>query len=124
VLLEREALGGRIAQPELERGGRVDAPVGEIAARGRRREASAASKNFAASSTMSMSVFLRSSRLASASEYFGSGMPACSAGRSTASGNDTPSVSITKSKILPFLPAEKSNHIAFWSLTKNEGVRS
>src|SRR5262249_33620930 len=29
-----------------------------------------------------------------------------------------------KSKMLPFLPEEKSNHIDFWSLTKNEGVRS
>src|SRR5262245_35616286 len=26
--------------------------------------------------------------------------------------------------MLPFLPEEKSNHIDFWSLTKNEGVRS
>src|SRR5207253_6404032 len=29
-----------------------------------------------------------------------------------------------KSKMLPFLPDEKSNHIAFWSLTKNDGVFS
>src|ERR1700734_1439882 len=35
-----------------------------------------------------------------------------------------PSVSIRKSKMLPFLPEEKSNHIAFWSLTKNDGVFS
>ena len=46
------------------------------------------------------------------------------ASRSTASGNSTPSVSITKSKMLPFLPEEKSNHIAFSSLTKNDGVFS
>src|SRR5262245_49004269 len=26
--------------------------------------------------------------------------------------------------MVPFLPEEKSNHIDFWSLTKNEGVRS
>ena len=26
--------------------------------------------------------------------------------------------------MLPFLPAEKSNHMDFWSLTKNEGVFS
>ncbi len=26
--------------------------------------------------------------------------------------------------MLPFLPEEKSNHIAFWSLTKNDGVFS
>src|SRR6204780_2717878 len=31
---------------------------------------------------------------------------------------------MTKSKMLPFLPEEKSNHIAFWSLTKNDGVFS
>ena len=51
-------------------------------------------------------------------------MPACCASRSTASGKLTPSVSITKSKMLPFLPEEKSNHTAFWSLTKNDGVFS
>ena len=51
-------------------------------------------------------------------------MPACCASRSTASGNESPSVCITKSKILPFLPEEKSNHAIFWSLTKNEGVFS
>ena len=55
---------------------------------------------------------------------FGSGMPACAASRSTASGNDKPSVSIRKSKMLPFLPEEKSNHACFWSLTKNEAVFS
>src|SRR5882757_5041899 len=31
---------------------------------------------------------------------------------------------MTKSKIVPFLPDEKSNHAIFWSLTKNEGVFS
>src|SRR4051812_31595530 len=46
------------------------------------------------------------------------------ASRSTASGNSTPSVSMTKSKIEPFLPDEKSNHACFWSLTKNDGVFS
>ena len=46
------------------------------------------------------------------------------ASRSTASGNVTPSVCITKSKMLPFLPDEKSNHAAFWSFTKNEAVFS
>src|SRR5439155_18396379 len=51
-------------------------------------------------------------------------MPACAASRSTASGNDSPSVSITKSKMLPFLPEEKSNQAIFWSLAKNEGVFS
>ncbi len=31
---------------------------------------------------------------------------------------------MTKSKMLPFLPEEKSNQAIFWSLTKNEGVFS
>ena len=51
-------------------------------------------------------------------------MPAWAASRSTASGKLTPSVSMTKSKIVPFLPEEKSNHAIFWSFTKNEGVFS
>jgi hypothetical protein len=29
-----------------------------------------------------------------------------------------------KSKMLPFLPEEKSNHACFWSLTKKDGVFS
>jgi hypothetical protein len=33
--------------------------------------------------------------------------------RSTASGKETPSVSMTKSKIEPFLPDEKSNQACF-----------
>ena len=39
-------------------------------------------------------------------------------------GKERPSVSITKSKMLPFLPAEKSNQRPFWSLTKKDGVFS
>ena len=54
----------------------------------------------------------------------GTARPACPASRSTASGKLTPSVSMRKSKMLPFLPDEKSNHIAFWSLTQNDGVFS
>src|SRR5256885_6994632 len=42
----------------------------------------------------------------------------------SASGKFTPSVCITKSKMLPFLPEEKSNQAAFWSFTKNDGVFS
>ena len=38
--------------------------------------------------------------------------------------NAATSVIITKSKMLPFLPEEKSNQAIFWSLTKNEGVFS
>jgi len=51
-------------------------------------------------------------------------MPAIEASRSTASGNETPSVFITKSKMLPFRPDEKSNQACFSSLTKNDGVFS
>src|SRR6266702_4745696 len=73
---------------------------------------------------MSLRVLRRSSRASSSGEIFGSGMPACAASRSTASGKLSPSVIITKSKIVPFLPEEKSNHAIFWSLTKNDGVFS
>src|SRR5262249_6322375 len=83
-----------------------------------------ASKNFAARSMMSCSVLRRSSRASSSREAFGTGTPAIAARRSTASGNDTPSVCITKSKMLPFLPDEKSNQAAFWSFTKKDGVFS
>ena len=31
---------------------------------------------------------------------------------------------MTKSKMLPFLPEEKSNQACFWSLTKKDGVFS
>src|SRR5205085_6453699 len=52
------------------------------------------------------------------------GTPAMEATCSTASGNVPPSVIITTSKMLPFLPEEKSNQACFWSLTKNDGVFS
>src|SRR5436190_1799990 len=65
-----------------------------------------------------------SSRASSSCETLGSGMPASEASRSTASGNERPSVSIRKSKIEPFLPEEKSNHACFWSFTKKDGVFS
>src|SRR6476469_4849475 len=51
-------------------------------------------------------------------------MPAIEASRSTASGNDTPSVFMTKSKMFPFKPDEKSNQACFSSLTKKDGVFS
>ncbi len=51
-------------------------------------------------------------------------MPAIEASRSTASGNDTPSVFMTKSKMFPFRPDEKSNQACFSSLTKKDGVFS
>ena len=72
----------------------------------------------------SCSVRRFSSRCTSSGEYCGIGMPAICASRSTASGKVTPSVSMRKSKMLPFLPEEKSNHACFWSLTKNEAVFS
>src|SRR5262245_17032516 len=73
---------------------------------------------------MSLRVLRRSSRASSSAETLGNAMPACVARRSTASGNDSPSVSITKSKIEPCLPEEKSWKKPFWSLTVNEGVFS
>ena len=72
----------------------------------------------------SCSVLRCASRFSSSGETFGSGTPAICASRSTASGKLTPSVSMTKSKMLPFLPEEKSNQACFWSLTKNDGVFS
>src|SRR5881394_2257108 len=73
---------------------------------------------------MSCSVLRRSSRASASGVERGNGTPAMEASRSTASGKFTPSVIITKSKMLPFLPDEKSNHAAFWSFTKNDGVFS
>src|SRR5688500_3625916 len=73
---------------------------------------------------MSCSVLRRSSRASASGVERGSGTPAMEARRSTASGNVTPSVIITKSKMLPFFCEEKSNQACFWSLTKNEGVFS
>ena len=52
------------------------------------------------------------------------GSPASSASRSTASGKERPSVSITNLKMSPFWPEEKSNQEPLWSLTKKEGVFS
>src|SRR5208337_871485 len=54
----------------------------------------------------------------------GIGTPAMPASRSTASGKLRPSVSLTKAKMSPCLPDEKSWKKPFWSLTKNEGVFS
>ncbi len=50
--------------------------------------------------------------------------PASEASFSTASGKDSPSVSITNLKMSPFLPEEKSKKEPFWSLTKKDGVFS
>ena len=72
----------------------------------------------------SCSVLRRASRCSSSRDTFGSGTPAICASRSTASGKVTPSDSMTKSKIEPFLPEEKSNQACFWSLTKKDGVFS
>ena len=72
----------------------------------------------------SCSVLRRCSCRAASGVTAGSATPAIAAQRSTASGKPTPSVFITKSKMLPFCPDEKSNHACFWSLTKNDGVFS
>ena len=72
----------------------------------------------------SCSDLARAERASSSREIFGSGTPAICARRSTASGKLTPSDSMTKSKMLPFLPEEKSNQACFWSLTKKDGVFS
>ena len=50
--------------------------------------------------------------------------PPSTASRSTASGKLRPSVSLTKAKMSPCLPEEKSWKKPFWSLTKNDGVFS
>src|SRR3984957_10583347 len=69
-------------------------------------------------------VLCLSSRRSASGELCGSSSPAIDARRSTDSGNESPSVWTRKSKILPFLPEEKSNHACFWSLTVNDGVFS
>ena len=116
----------RIADTELELRLRLDAAVGEIAARlGARRAASVASKNFAASSMTSCSVLRRFSRAsASRRRLSAAARPPSRRGARPLRGTSRPSVCITKSKMLPFLPEEKSNHAAFWSFTKNEAVFS
>ncbi len=126
MLLERVLLGRRVAKPEFQLRRRRNAAVGEIAASARafldcqrrleepRREFDDVMQRLAP-----LLALLRPRGVST-----GTGTPACPAKRSTASGKLTPSVSMTKSKMLPFLPEEKSNHIAFWSLTKNDGVFS
>src|SRR3989442_208044 len=58
---------------------------------------------------MSLRVLRRSSRASSSGEIFGSGMPACAASRSTASGQLSPSVIITQSKIVAISPSLTSS---------------
>ena len=64
------------------------------------------------------------SRCSLSRETTGISSPASPASRSTASGKDRPSVRMTKSKMLPLLPEEKSNQAIFWSLTKKDGLFS
>ena len=125
MLLERVLLGGRITEPEPELRRRGDAAVGEIAAAagaGARRQIRL--EEFCRQLDDVVQRLSRSSCACASRVITGIGTPACPASRSTASGKLTPSVCMTKSKMLPFLPEEKSNHIAFWSLTKNDGVFS
>ena len=126
MFLQRVAFARRIADAELELRRRLKAAVGEIAARFRaraRRERCLEKFRGEFDNVMQRlaAVFLLPPPRA---VIFGSGMPACAASRSTASGKVSPSTSIRKSKMLPFLPEEKSNHACFWSLTKNEAVFS
>ena len=126
VLLEGEALGRRIAETELELGRRIEPAVGEIAARlgagarGERRleefrrQLDDVVERLAA--LLARLVLGRDLRQRHAGL---GGEPLDRLGEA-----DSPSVIITKSKMLPFLPEEKSNHAIFWSLTKNEGVFS
>ena len=126
VLLQREAFGRRIADAEFELRLRLDAAIRQIAARlGARARGERRLEEFRRELddvVQRLAPLLRAPRPRAST--CGSGTPAIAASRSTASGKVTPSVSITKSKMLPFLPEEKSNHAAFWSFTKNEGVFS
>ena len=125
MLLQREALLRRVADAELELRLRLDAAIRQIAARlgaRARRERRLEELRRKLDHVMQrLAPFLARFGFR---RRFGSGMPAIEASRSTASGKFTPSVCITKSKMLPFLPDEKSNHAAFWSFTKNDGVFS
>ena len=115
MFLEREALAGRIAEAEFQLRCRIEAAVGEIAARlgararGQRRLEKFGRQLHDVVQRLAPRIALPRPRC----ETFGSGTPASCASRSTASGKLTPSVSITKSKMLPFLPEEKSWNQAF-----------
>ena len=123
MLLEREALGRRIADAELElrRGieprGRRDsrAPWRRRARRASPRRTSPQAPSRRAASCASPRAPPPPWRISAAARR-----PWRRAARPPP-GTSTPSVSITKSKMLPFLPEEKSNHACFWSLTKNDG---
>ena len=126
MLLEREALRRRIAEAEAELRRRIDAAVGQIAARLRRlraRQRRLEEFRGKLDDVVQASCGAARAPRPRARPWAAACRPAA-ASRSTASGNERPSVIITKSKMLPFLPDEKSNHAIFWSLTKNEGVFS
>ncbi len=57
------------------------------------------------------------SRSTDSAVALGRSSPASPASASTASGNDSPSVAMTKSKMLPLRPEEKSNHAILASFT-------
>src|SRR6185503_11941410 len=122
MLLERETLAWRVAEAKLELRCRIEPTVGEIAARlGAVARRERVLEEFRRKLHY---VLRRASRASSSCETLGSGTPAICARRSTASGKLTPSDSITKSKMLPFLPEEKSKQAFFWSFTKKDGVFS
>jgi len=109
MLLQRKAVGRRVADAELQLGGRRNRAVAEIAAglgamaRGQR-----IGEEFAARSITSYSVLRRCSWRAASGVAAGSAIPAIAASRSTASAKPTPSVSIKNEMMSPCLPEEKS----------------
>ena len=110
VLLQREALGRRIAEPEFELRRRIEAAVGEIAARAGAGAATRASPRRisprAPSRRAASCGAPRAPRLARDFRQRHAGHRGQPLDRL---GKVTPSVSMTKSKMLPFLPEEKSN---------------
>jgi len=92
MLLDGETLERRVAEAELHLRGRIEAAVGEIAARlGADAACERRSKNCAASSITSVRL-RRSPRRTLPRARTCSGMPASAASRSTRSGNEVPSV--------------------------------
>ena len=126
MLLQRETLARRIAEAELELRCGIEPAVGEIAARlgavARRRACPGRISPQAPSRRAASCAARRAPRPRA--------RPSAAARRPSAPGarplpeSSRLRVSITKSKMLPFLPEEKSNQACFWSFTKKDGVFS